>query len=113
MRWPHEHVIKVVMSPMKIITYVFRNFNSDFLTCDCGLHWVPSFFHTSSARLGDETLCAFPMSLRGKQLRGLGENQLSCGKNDLNNVFMNIFYAVAAKNIDMYLFTKTTFTKVK
>ncbi|CAF90106.1 unnamed protein product, partial [Tetraodon nigroviridis] len=54
------------------------NFNSDFLTCDCGLHWVPGFFHSSLAQLGDETLCAFPMSLRGKQLRGLRENQLSC-----------------------------------
>uniref|UniRef100_H2T8Y4 Adhesion G protein-coupled receptor A2 n=1 Tax=Takifugu rubripes TaxID=31033 RepID=H2T8Y4_TAKRU len=55
------------------------NFNSDFLTCDCSLHWVPRFFHSSSARLGEETLCAFPRSLRGKQLRGLKENQLSCG----------------------------------
>lgn len=79
--------MKVVISPIKIITYVFRNFNSDFLTCDCGLHWVPGFFHSSSAQLGDETLCAFPMSLRGKKLRDLRENQLSCGKNDLNNVY--------------------------
>lgn len=46
------------------------------------------------------------MSLRGKQLRGLRENQLSCGKNDLNNVFMNIFYPFAAKNIDMCFYYK-------
>lgn len=84
LRWPHDYVVKVVTAPVKVIAYAFRNFNSDFLTCDCDLHWVPGFFHSSAARLGDETLCAFPMSLRGKQLRGLREDQLSCGKNDLN-----------------------------
>uniref|UniRef100_A0A671UBR3 Adhesion G protein-coupled receptor A2 n=1 Tax=Sparus aurata TaxID=8175 RepID=A0A671UBR3_SPAAU len=57
------------------------NFNSDYLTCDCGLRWVPGFFRGSSARLGDETLCAYPRSLKGKPLRGLRESQLSCGEN--------------------------------
>uniref|UniRef100_A0A8C4Z5Y4 Adhesion G protein-coupled receptor A2 n=1 Tax=Gadus morhua TaxID=8049 RepID=A0A8C4Z5Y4_GADMO len=54
------------------------NFNSDFLSCDCGLRWVPGFFRSSSARLGDETLCAYPRSLHGKPLHGLRENQLNC-----------------------------------
>ncbi|XP_076010404.1 adhesion G protein-coupled receptor A2 [Genypterus blacodes] len=54
------------------------NFNSDYLSCDCGMRWVPGFFRSSSARLGDETLCAFPRTLRGKPLRGLRESQLSC-----------------------------------
>ncbi|KAL2092618.1 hypothetical protein ACEWY4_012416 [Coilia grayii] len=54
------------------------NFNSEFLTCDCGLRWVPSFFHTSTARLGDDTLCAYPKSLHGKPLRGMKERELSC-----------------------------------
>ncbi|KAM6954313.1 adhesion G protein-coupled receptor A2 [Aplochiton taeniatus] len=54
------------------------NFNSDFLSCDCGLGWVPGFFHRSSPRLGDETLCAYPKSLQGKPLSGLRESQLSC-----------------------------------
>ncbi|XP_022612216.1 adhesion G protein-coupled receptor A2 isoform X2 [Seriola dumerili] len=54
------------------------NFNSDHLSCDCGLRWVPGFFRSSSARLGAETLCAYPRSLRGKPLHGLRENQLSC-----------------------------------
>lgn len=62
------------------LTSLSRNFNSDHLSCDCGLRWVPGFFHSSSARLGDETLCAYPRSLRGKPLRGLRENQLSCGE---------------------------------
>ncbi|XP_014027486.2 adhesion G protein-coupled receptor A2 [Salmo salar] len=54
------------------------NFNSDFLSCDCGLRWVPGYFHTSAVRLGDETVCAYPKSLHGKPLRGLRESQLSC-----------------------------------
>lgn len=54
------------------------NFNSEYLVCDCGLRWVPGFFRTSLARLSDDTLCAFPSSLRGKPLRGLSVNQLSC-----------------------------------
>ncbi|KAM8864849.1 LOW QUALITY PROTEIN: adhesion G protein-coupled receptor A2 [Synchiropus picturatus] len=54
------------------------NFNSEYLSCDCGLRWIPGFFRSTSARLGDETLCAYPRSLRGKPLRGLRESQLSC-----------------------------------
>ncbi|KAM9394516.1 adhesion G protein-coupled receptor A2 [Pholidichthys leucotaenia] len=54
------------------------NFNSDYLSCDCGLRWMPGFFRSSSARLGDETLCAYPRSLKGKPLRELRESQLSC-----------------------------------
>ncbi|KAM9858250.1 adhesion G protein-coupled receptor A2 [Aulostomus maculatus] len=54
------------------------NFNSDYLSCDCGLRWIPAFFHGSSARLGDETLCAYPRTLKGKPLCGLRESQLSC-----------------------------------
>ncbi|XP_061674513.1 adhesion G protein-coupled receptor A2 isoform X5 [Syngnathoides biaculeatus] len=63
------------------------NFNSEYLSCDCGLHWIPGFFRSSSARLGDETLCAYPRSLRGKPLRGLRESQLSCeGPLDLHTL---------------------------
>ncbi|KAG8012168.1 Adhesion G protein-coupled receptor A2 [Nibea albiflora] len=54
------------------------SFNSDYLSCDCGLHWVPSFLRSSSVRLGDETVCAYPRSLKGKPLRMLRESQLSC-----------------------------------
>ncbi|MFT7813474.1 adhesion G protein-coupled receptor A2-like, partial [Arapaima gigas] len=54
------------------------NFNSEFLSCDCGLRWVPGYFHSSSARLGSETFCAYPKKLHGKPLRGLKESQLNC-----------------------------------
>ncbi|KAK2837475.1 hypothetical protein Q5P01_014687 [Channa striata] len=62
----------------ELLSLKLVNFNSDYLSCDCGLRWVPGFFRSSSARLGDETLCAYPRKLRGKPLRGLRESQLSC-----------------------------------
>uniref|UniRef100_A0A8C2GMX9 Adhesion G protein-coupled receptor A2 n=1 Tax=Cyprinus carpio TaxID=7962 RepID=A0A8C2GMX9_CYPCA len=55
-----------------------RNFHSEFLSCDCGLRWVPGFFRSSSARLGDETLCAYPRRHLNKPLRLLKESELSC-----------------------------------
>ncbi|XP_056629383.1 adhesion G protein-coupled receptor A2 isoform X2 [Triplophysa dalaica] len=54
------------------------NFHTEFLSCDCGLRWVPRFFRSGSARLGDETLCAYPTRLQNKPLRELRESDLSC-----------------------------------
>lgn len=54
------------------------NFNSEFLTCDCALRWVPGFFRTGTLRLGDETQCSYPSSLHGKPLRSLRESHLTC-----------------------------------
>ncbi|XP_048853938.1 adhesion G protein-coupled receptor A2 [Brienomyrus brachyistius] len=54
------------------------NFNSEFLSCDCTMRWVPVYFRSSSARLGEETVCSYPRSLHGRPLRGLRENQLTC-----------------------------------
>ncbi|XP_068167414.1 LOW QUALITY PROTEIN: adhesion G protein-coupled receptor A2 [Antennarius striatus] len=62
----------------ELLSLKLVNFNSDYLSCDCGLRWVPGFFRSSSARLGEETLCAYPRSLKGKPLRGLRESQLNC-----------------------------------
>lgn len=69
------------------LLFLTRNFNSDFLSCDCGLRWVPGYFRTRTARrLGDETICAYPRNLHGKPLRGLRESQLSCGECLTGNV---------------------------
>ncbi|XP_051965292.1 adhesion G protein-coupled receptor A2 [Xyrauchen texanus] len=54
------------------------NFHSEFLSCDCGLQWVPGFFRSSSARLGDETLCAYPTRLQNKPLHLLRKSDLNC-----------------------------------
>ncbi|XP_072538490.1 adhesion G protein-coupled receptor A2 isoform X1 [Salminus brasiliensis] len=54
------------------------NFDSEFLSCDCGLRWVPGFFRSSSARLGEETLCAYPRRFQNRPLRELQESDLSC-----------------------------------
>lgn len=84
------------------ITSFSRNFNSDYLSCDCGLRWVPGFFRSSSARLGDETLCAYPRSLRGKPLRGLRDSQLSCGESLARMRHMNeAVHRFVAENIGL------------
>ncbi|XP_077418686.1 adhesion G protein-coupled receptor A2 [Vanacampus margaritifer] len=71
----------------ELLSLKLVNFNSEYLSCDCGLYWIPGFFRSSSARLGDETLCAYPRSLRGKPLRGLRESQLNCdGPLDLHTL---------------------------
>ncbi|KAL6456794.1 hypothetical protein MHYP_G00353380 [Metynnis hypsauchen] len=54
------------------------NFDSELLSCDCGLQWVPGFFRSSSARLGDETYCSYPRKLQNRLLRDLRESDLSC-----------------------------------
>ncbi|XP_036434452.1 adhesion G protein-coupled receptor A2 isoform X1 [Colossoma macropomum] len=54
------------------------NFDSEFLSCDCGLRWVPGFFRSSSARLGDETYCSYPRRFQNRPLRELRESDLSC-----------------------------------
>lgn len=63
---------------MELHSLKLVNFHSEFLSCDCGLRWVPSFFRSGSARLGDETLCAYPRRLQNKPLRLLRESDLSC-----------------------------------
>lgn len=89
------------------ITSLSRNFNSDYLSCDCGLRWVPGFFR-NSARLGDETLCAYPRSLRGKPLRGLRESQLSCGESLARMRHMNeAVHHFVAENIGLWWVTIT------
>ncbi|XP_066500588.1 adhesion G protein-coupled receptor A2 [Hoplias malabaricus] len=61
------------LSSLKLV-----NFDSEFLSCDCGLRWVPGFFRSSSARLGEETLCAYPRRFQNRPLRELRESDLSC-----------------------------------
>lgn len=65
---------------LSCLFYPFRNFDSEFLTCDCGMQWVPGFFRTSSARLGDETLCMFPRRFQNRPLRELKDSDLTCGE---------------------------------
>ncbi|KAM9474884.1 adhesion G protein-coupled receptor A2 [Clarias gariepinus] len=65
------------------------NFDSEFLSCDCALQWVPGFFRTSSAKLGDETLCTYPRRFQNRPLRELKESDLTCeGPLELHTLFL-------------------------
>ncbi|XP_028655007.1 adhesion G protein-coupled receptor A2 [Erpetoichthys calabaricus] len=54
------------------------DFKTDFLVCDCNMRWAPTYFHKPFIRLSEDTICAFPSSLKGKPLKGLKESQLTC-----------------------------------
>uniref|UniRef100_A0A7N4PPJ0 Adhesion G protein-coupled receptor A1 n=1 Tax=Sarcophilus harrisii TaxID=9305 RepID=A0A7N4PPJ0_SARHA len=54
------------------------HFGTDSLICDCHLRWVSEWARNASVRLAEETTCAFPTALRGRPLRGLQEDQLTC-----------------------------------
>ncbi|XP_074088213.1 LOW QUALITY PROTEIN: adhesion G protein-coupled receptor A1 [Macrotis lagotis] len=54
------------------------HFSTDSLICDCHLRWVSEWAQNSSVRLAEETTCAYPAALRGRPLRSLPEDQLTC-----------------------------------
>ncbi|XP_074064889.1 adhesion G protein-coupled receptor A2 isoform X2 [Macrotis lagotis] len=54
------------------------DFGTEFLTCDCHLHWVLPWARNHSVQLSERTFCAYPSSLHAQALRGLQDNQLHC-----------------------------------
>ncbi|KAM8974313.1 adhesion G protein-coupled receptor A2 [Pelodytes ibericus] len=54
------------------------DFSTEYLTCDCHLHWLPSWTKNGSAQVSDRTMCVYPSVLRGKPLRNVKESQLNC-----------------------------------
>uniref|UniRef100_A0A4X2KQS7 Adhesion G protein-coupled receptor A2 n=1 Tax=Vombatus ursinus TaxID=29139 RepID=A0A4X2KQS7_VOMUR len=54
------------------------DFGTEFLTCDCHLHWVLPWARNHSVQLSERTLCAYPSSLHAQALRGLQDTQLHC-----------------------------------
>ncbi|XP_072491299.1 adhesion G protein-coupled receptor A2 isoform X5 [Notamacropus eugenii] len=54
------------------------DFGTEFLTCDCHLHWVLPWARNHSVQLSERTLCAYPSSLHSQSLRGLQDTQLHC-----------------------------------
>ncbi|XP_068131058.1 adhesion G protein-coupled receptor A2 [Hyperolius riggenbachi] len=54
------------------------DFSTEFLTCDCHLHWVAAWTRNGSAQISDRTLCVYPSALRDRPLKNLKESQLTC-----------------------------------
>ncbi|XP_020012409.1 adhesion G protein-coupled receptor A2 isoform X2 [Castor canadensis] len=54
------------------------DFGTEFLTCDCHLHWLLPWARNHSLQLSERTLCAYPSSLRAQALGSLQEDQLRC-----------------------------------
>ncbi|XP_043111185.1 adhesion G protein-coupled receptor A2-like [Puntigrus tetrazona] len=51
---------------------------TDSLFCDCQLRWFLSWIRSQAVRVGNESVCVYPARLRGLELRGLQEQQLTC-----------------------------------
>ncbi|XP_004383454.1 adhesion G protein-coupled receptor A2 [Trichechus manatus latirostris] len=54
------------------------DFGTEFLTCDCHLHWLLSWARNHSLQLSERTLCSYPSALHAQALGGLQEAQLRC-----------------------------------
>ncbi|XP_041066357.1 adhesion G protein-coupled receptor A2-like [Carcharodon carcharias] len=54
------------------------DFNTEFLICDCNMRWVLNWKKNSSVRITEETICAYPKTLRGQLVKDLKESQLVC-----------------------------------
>ncbi|XP_078095777.1 adhesion G protein-coupled receptor A2 isoform X2 [Mustelus asterias] len=54
------------------------DFNSEFLICDCNMRWALNWKKNSSVRISEETICAYPKTLRGQLFKDLKESQLVC-----------------------------------
>ncbi|XP_062375169.1 adhesion G protein-coupled receptor A3-like [Sardina pilchardus] len=54
------------------------HFSTDSLFCDCQLEWLLLWARSRSVRIGNDTLCVFPTSLQGMEVRSLPPQQLTC-----------------------------------
>ncbi|GCB81524.1 hypothetical protein scyTo_0023002, partial [Scyliorhinus torazame] len=54
------------------------DFNSEFLICDCNMRWVLNWKKNTSVRITEETVCAYPKTLKGQLFKDLTESQLVC-----------------------------------
>ncbi|XP_038267044.1 adhesion G protein-coupled receptor A1 [Dermochelys coriacea] len=62
----------------ELLTLKALHFNTDSLICDCNLKWVLQWARNASVRIAEETVCAYPSTLRGLAFHNLKENQLIC-----------------------------------
>ncbi|PIO25969.1 hypothetical protein AB205_0070880, partial [Aquarana catesbeiana] len=65
--------------PLPSVFFSFRDFSTEFLTCDCHLSWVAALTKNGSIQISDRTFCSYPSALRDRPLRNLKESQLTCG----------------------------------
>lgn len=63
--------------------YIFREFDSPYLLCDCNLQWLVVWIK-EKAVVVKETRCSFPRSLQGQLITSLKPETLTCGKNTLS-----------------------------
>ena len=70
--------IHLVYSPRVLLLY--RDFDSEYLMCDCHLEWIVKWMKNNAVRVNSGTTCAVPSQLKGRSIKNLKRKDLHCGK---------------------------------
>ncbi|XP_043938992.1 adhesion G protein-coupled receptor A2 [Protopterus annectens] len=54
------------------------DFGTEYLTCDCNMHWLLVWSRDKSVQISEKTLCAYPSALNGRAFKSLKEKELTC-----------------------------------
>lgn len=79
------HIIKVFLQnffyKILICLYLicYRDFQSDYLRCDCHLQWIIKWSKDKKVKVKSTTTCAVPKELKGQPLKKLKKKDLHCG----------------------------------
>lgn len=68
-----------VLTTVHILLFC-RDFQSEYLRCDCHLQWMVQWSKDREVRIRSSTICAVPREVSGKSLKTLKKKDLHCGK---------------------------------
>ncbi|XP_033885677.3 adhesion G protein-coupled receptor A3-like isoform X1 [Acipenser ruthenus] len=63
---------------IELVSLKVLHFSTESLFCDCNLKWLLDWARNNAIQIGNETLCVYPSTLHGLELRSLKEQQLKC-----------------------------------
>ncbi|MGH0132437.1 UNVERIFIED_CONTAM: hypothetical protein FKN15_035944 [Acipenser sinensis] len=63
---------------IELVSLKVLHFSTESLFCDCNLKWLLEWARNNAVQIGNETLCVYPSTLHGLELRSLKEQQLKC-----------------------------------
>ncbi|MGH0130934.1 UNVERIFIED_CONTAM: hypothetical protein FKN15_045608 [Acipenser sinensis] len=63
---------------IELVSLKVLHFSTESIFCDCNLKWLLDWARNNAVQIGNETLCVYPSTLHGLELRSLKEQQLKC-----------------------------------
>ncbi len=58
----------------------YRDFQSNYLMCDCHLSWVVKWIKETNVRVNSDTKCAVPKDMKDRPVKALKKKDLHCSK---------------------------------